>query len=290
MATNEHEINRKRRNNHDSEVSSDIGDDDFTKLSLSPPGTTRPRLLSPTPRPPFQEILSHPPPQPPFREIFPHPPLPLQLSPSHPLFMAPPPPPPPPLQPASAATPPSQHRGRKNPASKPRAGKSPTVPAPFPWATTQRATVHSLHHLLQNQIHSISGQVQCKRCEQTFEIDYDLHNKFIAVGKYILQNKHSLRDRAPSIWMNPALPTCRFCNQENSAKPIISGNKKSINWLFLLLGQMLGCCTLEQLKYFCKHTNNHRTGAKDRVLYLTYLGLCKQLDPAGPFDVSVMKK
>ncbi|KAL1809528.1 hypothetical protein ACET3Z_026518 [Daucus carota] len=29
--------------------------------------------------------------------------------------------------------------------------------------------------------------------------------------------------------------------------------------------QMLGCCTVEQLKYFCKHTKNHRTGAKDRV-------------------------
>jgi hypothetical protein len=47
---------------------------------------------------------------------------------------------------------------------------------------------------------------------------------------------------------------------------------------------MLGCCTLDQLKYFCKHTKNHRTGAKDRVLFLAYLGLCKQLDPNGPFD------
>ncbi|WOH09609.1 hypothetical protein DCAR_0729067 [Daucus carota subsp. sativus] len=47
--------------------------------------------------------------------------------------------------------------------------------------------------------------------------------------------------------------------------------------------QMLGCCTVEQLKYFCKHTKNHRTGAKDRVLYLTYLAICKQLDPKGPF-------
>lgn len=91
-------------------------------------------------------------------------------------------------------------------------------------------------------------------------------------------------DRAPAIWMNPVLPTCRFCNPDGSLKPDFPKNKKDINWLFLLLGQMLGCCTLEQLKYFCKHTKNHRTGAKDRVLFLTYLALCKQLDPNGPYD------
>jgi hypothetical protein len=93
-----------------------------------------------------------------------------------------------------------------------------------------------------------------------------------------------MHDRAPSDWMNPVLPRCQFCDQENSVKPVIANKKQKINWLFLLLGQMLGCCTLDQLKYFCKHTKNHRTGAKDRVLYLAYLGMCKQLDPNGPFD------
>lgn len=130
----------------------------------------------------------------------------------------------------------------------------------------------------------ITGAVQCKRCEHQFEIDYDLKKKFREVGSFIAENKDAMHDRAPSVWMNPVLPTCQFCQQENCVKPIIADKKKYINWLFLLLGQMLGCCTLEQLKYFCKHTKNHRTGAKDRVLYLTYLGLCKQLDPNGPFD------
>lgn len=46
--------------------------------------------------------------------------------------------------------------------------------------------------------------------------------------------------------------------------------------VFILGQQMLGCCTLEQLKYFYKQTKNHKMGAKDRVLYLTYLGLCKK--------------
>jgi hypothetical protein len=94
----------------------------------------------------------------------------------------------------------------------------------------------------------------------------------------------TMNDRA-TIWMNPRLSRCENCNQENCVKPIIADKKRSINWLFLLLGQMLGCCTLAQLKYFCKHTKNHRTGAKDRLLYLTYLGLCKQLDLNGPFHV-----
>ena len=97
--------------------------------------------------------------------------------------------------------------------------------------------------------------------------------KFAEIGACIAKNKSFMHDRAPSVWMNPALPKCQFCEQENSSKPVIASKKRKINWLFLLLGQMLGCCTLDQLKYFCKHTKNHRTGAKDRVLFLAYLGL-----------------
>ncbi|KAG2703475.1 hypothetical protein I3843_06G130600 [Carya illinoinensis] len=163
-------------------------------------------------------------------------------------------------------------------------GKSETIPALFPWATTHRATVHSLNYLLSNQIYTISGDVQCKRCHHKYEMEYNLMEKFVEVGSLIMAKKSAMHDRAPSFWTNPVLPTCKSCGKENSANPIIIKKKKAINWLFLLLGQMLGCCTLKQLKYFCKHTKNHRTGAKDRVLYLTYLGLCKQLDPDGPFD------
>ncbi|GMJ06800.1 hypothetical protein like AT1G49330 [Hibiscus trionum] len=172
---------------------------------------------------------------------------------------------------------------RRNP-SQARREKSETVDAPYPWATKYRATVHSLQYLLSKGICTITGVVQCKRCERQYEIGYDLSEKFKEIASYIARNKSSMHDRAPSVWRNPVLPKCKFCDQENSAKPVIAQRKKHINWLFLLLGQMLGCCTLFQLKYFCKHTKNHCTGAKDRVLYLTYLSLCKQLDPSGPFD------
>lgn len=175
-------------------------------------------------------------------------------------------------------------RSRRNPTQSLRERKSEIVPAPFTWATDRRAKVHSLNNLLSRKIYTINGEVQCKRCERQYEIEYHLEEKFVEIGSFIAENKSIMHDRAPSNWMNPVIPKCKFCEQENSAKPIISPKKKNINWLFLLLGQMLGCCTLEQLKYFCKHTKNHRTGAKDRVLYLTYLGLCKQLDPEGPFD------
>ncbi|KAL0409830.1 UNVERIFIED_CONTAM: hypothetical protein Slati_3572700 [Sesamum latifolium] len=96
-----------------------------------------------------------------------------------------------------------------------------------------------------------------------------------------MKNRDVMRQRAPSAWMNPILPDCKYCKQHNCVKPILT-KKKSINWLFLLLGQMVGCCKLSELKYFCKHTKNHRTGAKDRVLYLAYLELCRQLNPEGP--------
>ncbi|KAJ8899827.1 hypothetical protein K2173_019530 [Erythroxylum novogranatense] len=163
--------------------------------------------------------------------------------------------------------------------------ESKTVPAPYPWATNRKATVHSLKYLLANGITTISGEVQCKRCDKTYEMEYNLEEKFGEVASFILKNKYSMHDRAPSVWMNPTLPDCKLCNHSNSVKPVFPTEKTCINWLFLLLGQMLGCCKLSHLKHFCKHTENHRTGAKDRVLYLTYLALCKQLDPTGPFGL-----
>ncbi|PRQ23658.1 hypothetical protein RchiOBHm_Chr6g0263791 [Rosa chinensis] len=176
-------------------------------------------------------------------------------------------------------------RARRNSTQAPGQGKSETVQAPFPWATTKRATVHNLNYLRTHNIVTITGDVQCKRCEKQYEIEYNLEQKFLEVGTYIVENRMRMHDRAPDMWRDPVLPACKYCEQENSARPVLADKKRAINWLFLFLGQMLGCCTLEQLKYFCKHTKNHRTGAKDRVLYLTYLCLCKQLDPTGPFDV-----
>ncbi|KAK7283487.1 hypothetical protein RIF29_13038 [Crotalaria pallida] len=175
-------------------------------------------------------------------------------------------------------------RPRRNPTQGPREGRSETIPPPYPWATNRRAMVYSLKYLVHNQIHTITGDVQCKRCERKFVLEFDLTEKFYEVYSFIAEKKDDMHDRAPDVWMNPTLPTCKHCGQENSVKPIIPlKGKKTINWLFLLLGQMLGLCSLDQLKYFCKHTRNHRTGAKDRVLYLTYLALCKQLYPEGPF-------
>ncbi|XP_010526926.1 PREDICTED: uncharacterized protein LOC104804357 [Tarenaya hassleriana] len=156
------------------------------------------------------------------------------------------------------------------------------IPAPYPWATTRPAKVHAMRDLVSNGINLISGQVQCKRCEKVVTIHYNLREKFVEIFRYIVENKERLRDRAPSQWMSPRLPPCETC--ESGMKPVMREKKEEINWLFLLLGQMLGCCTLEQLRYFCDKSKIHRTGAKDRVLYLTYLALCKQLDPSGPFD------
>ncbi|KAI4367658.1 hypothetical protein MLD38_023369 [Melastoma candidum] len=184
---------------------------------------------------------------------------------------------------AAAAAAATGGRGRRRAANN-SAAQNRTIVPPYPWATDRRATVHSYESLLSRRILVIEGTVQCKKCEKSFEIEYDLKEKFLEIGRYIADNKASMRDRAPAVWMNPVLPRCKLCNQDNSAKPVFPQDKDGINWLFLLLGQMIGCCTLDQLKYFCEHTKNHRTGAKDRIVYYTYLGLCKQLDPTGPFD------
>nr|XP_010904830.1 uncharacterized protein LOC105032158 [Elaeis guineensis] len=258
---------RKRKTGDNSEAF----EDEHLDLSLVSPPTRRPK--PPIPRPALP-LLSPGPPQ--------------QYSPPHP-------PPSPPhfhlpdmnaVPSAAAFDPPARPlRPRRNPSQAPRgAHKSDTVPPPFPWATDRRATVHSLDHLLSQNIREITGEAQCKRCEASHIISYDLVSKFNEVAAFIRARKHLLHDRAPADWMSPAFPDCGSCGQPNSMRPVVAAKKRSINWLFMLLGQTLGCCTLDQLKYFCKHTRNHRTGAKDRVLYLTYLGLCKQLDPTGPFD------
>lgn len=209
---------------------------------------------------------------------------------SSPIFWVAPPSVPPPSY-LSMSIPSSNHpvscigrAGRKPPAQTLRLGKSEIISSPYPWATNRRATVHSLDYLLSKGINVITGNLYCKRCDKQYEIEYDLRQKFVEVASFVSKNKCAMHDRAPAVWMNPSLPSCKFCDQNNYVRPALS-KKRSINWLFLLLGQMLGCCKLAELKYFCKHTKNHRTGAKDRVLYLTYLALCKQLDPSGAIDL-----
>ncbi|CAH8255025.1 unnamed protein product [Arabidopsis lyrata] len=157
--------------------------------------------------------------------------------------------------------------------------KSGTISPPFPWATNYRGQIQSLEYLESKQITTITGEVQCRHCENVYPVSYNLKERFAEVEKIFLNRKRIMRERAPSIWLNPEQRRCELCGREKAVKPVIAERKSQINWLFLLLGQTLGFCTLEQLKNFCKHSKSHRTGAKDRVLYLTYLGLCKMLQP-----------
>jgi len=180
-----------------------------------------------------------------------------------------------------------EHPRQSDPQEVTRNGKSVVIPAPFAWAADCRATVHRYNYLLQNRIFNITGDVQCKKCKEKFQMSFDLREKVPEILKFVIENRNNMYDRAPTIWLKPTLPNCVHCNQQNCVKPVIADKKRSINWLFLLLGQMLGCCTRKQLKYFCKHTKNHESGAKNRVLYLTYLGLCKQLDHPGPFETGI---
>ncbi|KAH9320445.1 hypothetical protein KI387_015084, partial [Taxus chinensis] len=157
------------------------------------------------------------------------------------------------------------------------------VPA-YTWATDRRAVVHSLDYLLGHGIHSIRGDLVCKRCDGKEAREVDLQSSLVPLSSSFLSRKDTLHDRAPKVWMVPRLLDCNLCHQSDCVKPVIDEKKRRINWLFLLLTQTLGLCTLDQLKYFCKHTKKHRTGAKDRVLYLTYVGLLKQLNPSGPYE------
>lgn len=157
--------------------------------------------------------------------------------------------------------------------------KSNMIQPPFPWATNIRGVIHSLEYLESRQITTITGEVQCRHCEKKYQVSCDLKEKFAEVEKIFRVMKRVMRERVPPMWTNPEHRKCALCGRERGVKPVIADRKCQINWLFMLLEQTLGYATLEQLKNFCKHSKSHRTGAKDRVLYLTYLGLCKMLDP-----------
>ncbi|CAI9786351.1 unnamed protein product [Fraxinus pennsylvanica] len=192
MGTEEHEINRKRKIDiQDYQISRDVEEEkndfltfskdseenknDLLTLSLCPsinsarffPGKHAP----PSPRPPRMPHSMGD-----------------EVSQPHISLSIRPPPPPSVVpngryrQPVSSG---SSNRVRRKPSQLPREGKSATVPAPFPWASNQRATLHSLTNLLSKHIYTISGDVQCKKCEQKYQMEYDLQRKFFEVGKFI---------------------------------------------------------------------------------------------------------
>lgn len=157
----------------------------------------------------------------------------------------------------------------------------------FPWVTSADLPVlHcTLESMLLKGITSVEGKATCNRCRAEVPIAYDLDAKFREVRDYVAANIHIMDDRAPEHWMCPRLPDCGSCGKKACMWPQIPNEKREINWLFLFLAQMLGCCTLEGLKFFCKNTKNHCTGAKTRVLYYAYIEMCRQLDPQGPFNI-----
>ncbi|KAI3910955.1 hypothetical protein MKW92_024103 [Papaver armeniacum] len=124
--------------------------------------------------------------------------------------------------------------------------------------TNQIANIHTLDYLLSRNIKHISGDVQCKKCNNVLNIEFDLEAKFMEILQYIV------------------LPSCGNNSQANSLKPLLNQKKKEINWLFLFLGQMIGCCSLARLKYYY------------HLFFLSYLGICHHLQPADlPFRMGL---
>ncbi|XP_016207347.1 uncharacterized protein LOC107647813 [Arachis ipaensis] len=152
------------------------------------------------------------------------------------------------------------------------------ITPPFPWATDRPAKIHTLQYLNQNKILTINGDVQCGSCHQKFEMEFDLNKKAAEHGKFLKDHRASLHSRCPKEWMNPNKIACKFCGEEKSVKPVIGSWKEhSINWLFLWLGQFIGFCTLQDLRYFCKYNKLHRTAAKNRFVFNAYTEIFKQL-------------
>ncbi|KAH1039440.1 hypothetical protein J1N35_041183 [Gossypium stocksii] len=88
-------------------------------------------------------------------------------------------------------------RARANPFHKLKGGKSETITAPYPWATTRRARVHDLNYLQSKNIRTINGQVECKVCQTVYTIEYDIEEKLKGIKDFVLGNRWRMNDRAP---------------------------------------------------------------------------------------------
>uniref|UniRef100_A0ACD5T7S3 Uncharacterized protein n=1 Tax=Avena sativa TaxID=4498 RepID=A0ACD5T7S3_AVESA len=190
------------------------------------------------------------------------------------------------------ASPPKSDTGDA-PVAPPTNGAAPAAPnPPFPWATNRVAIHRPISHLLALGITTVEGEVHCSHCDARNTVSYDIASKFQEVRDFVARNVHDMDDRAPDEWLdhNGLLRDCDACGQRRSVRPVIPPEKERINWVFLLLGQKLGLCTLDQLKFFCARTRQHRTGAKDRVLYLAYMELCNQLCPDSLFNLTAERQ
>ncbi|XP_028785690.1 probable E3 ubiquitin-protein ligase LOG2 [Neltuma alba] len=256
----------------------------------------------------YQSPPQKPPPPPPPPEFPPHPSL-LQLMPpsssfarsSEPPPQSQPPPAPPISQlhpsvllPSSFSQPPADETSegqahRRPSARRPRnykkPGWEPTIKPPYPWASNIRAKVLSMEELISKNMIVISGEVYCKECKKQFQMEYDLPSKFSEVVSFIAGNMGGMHNRAPDVWLKPEGLDCKLCDRKKCVQPVIPCKKRNTNWLFLFLGQMIGCCNLYHLWYFCKHNDKHRTAAKDRLVYSAYATLHSQLDPSKASDL-----
>ncbi|KAM6574386.1 hypothetical protein CsatA_022713 [Cannabis sativa] len=164
----------------------------------------------------------------------------------------------------------------------------------YPWARAQPCKVYSFNYLMTNKIMVIKGRVECNICRREFVKELDLQDEFHNIGMGLIremtrnmkENRSGHRDGA--VVPRPyATLGCKVCGHKDSVRPIVLDDNDiddfyDINWLFLMLSQLLGWCTCVQLMHFCstnKIPYSNKT-YKDRLLFLTYMDLWRQF--SGP--------
>lgn len=161
-------------------------------------------------------------------------------------------------------------------------------PPPFPWAANTTGTkICTLEYILYTlHIDSVSADFKCMICGDVEKVEYNLAHKYMQVSDYIHRKGTKMGGIASNSWQFPTRPQCKNCNNKRRClEEVIKKDNNSINWLFLFVGKLIGCCKVQQLKEFCEQNEIECSGTKPRLVYLTYLGLCKQLDPQASYDM-----
>ncbi|XP_021849478.1 uncharacterized protein [Spinacia oleracea] len=167
----------------------------------------------------------------------------------------------------------------------------------YPHAKPEPAKIHSLNYLLQNHILIVSKDFKCgnSECNQMYKVTYDIQTKFQELVEFIRTEKDKSLNGgvAPEKWLTPTttLPECSNCRRKCDVDSLLGSDDRvsesayhKIDWLFLLLGRLLGVCEWNQLNYFCINNNidrsvNGMVASTSQLLYRVYFDLCRQLQP-----------
>ncbi|KAK1583437.1 hypothetical protein Q3G72_023773 [Acer saccharum] len=152
----------------------------------------------------------------------------------------------------------------------------------FAWATARNSLVQTLDYLEAHNLETIQGRLICDGCRQITVMETNVRQHVDEIQNYIVQNDIDLQGLAPLPWFQPNPPVCQLCNC-SYLKPVLPPDMAHINWLFLFCENLIGFCSVKQLRFFLRENGKlDNRKSKQRLVYCMFREIARQLRPTGP--------